>query len=245
MNLPPALRDLCQPGIPIYALSPHIDDAIWSLGGVLHALAEAGCDITLVSIFSHTIYVYDEVRPPAEATAIRKAEDYTAVRQAGLKEVVFMDFPDGVLRDRPTSRVLDPTYQTPPYLLDVVRASLEKIIPPAATLLIPAGFGGHMDHLTTRRVGLLLEGHKVLYADLPYGTREHTGKEVSLFMGQNWHDNRIELPQKIIQDHMDLFWRYQSQSSQAVADEIEVYLTGQSIHLWTQAKESSLPSAKR
>lgn len=231
MDLPAVLRDAFPAGKPIYALSPHIDDVIWSAGGFLHALAQQGYDITLVSMFSHTIYVYDEIRSPIEATTIRKAEDYTAARMAEFKDVIFLDFPDGCLRDRPTSQVLDPTYETPPYLLDLIHNSLKKLIPSDATLLIPAGFGGHMDHLTARRAGVLLEGRKVIYADLPYATREHTGEEALAFLDNGWQESKLNLPEEIIKDHMNLFWQYPSQTSQAVADEIKVYFK-QGMRIW-------------
>lgn len=233
MELLQALHEIFPVGKPIYALSPHIDDVIWSAGGLLHALAKDGYDITLVSMFSHTIYVYDEIHAPLEATTIRKSEDYTASRLAGFKEVVFLDFPDGCLRDRPTSRVLDPSYDTPPYLLDIVRDTLQKLLPPDATTLMPGGFGGHMDHLTARRVGGLLAGSKVIYEDLPYATREHSGDEVLPFLQKGWQEHTIMLPPEILKDHMELFWHYRSQTSQAVAVEIDSYLQHGN-HLWTQ-----------
>lgn len=231
MNIPTSLTTALG-SAPIYALSPHIDDVIWSAGGFLESLAEQGREIVLVSIFSHSIYVYDEVRPPAEATAIRKGEDYNAARAAGFKGIIFLDYPDGILRDTPQTSVINPAYETPPYLLRMVTDSLKQIIPRDAVIFAPAAFGGHMDHLTTRRAALPLAQTKVLYRDMPYGSRTENTQEALTFLKNGWKNLQIALSPAEVKAHLDLFWHYQSQTSQEVADEISTQLTRDGLNFW-------------
>jgi len=235
MHIPATLAALLGQA-PIYALSPHIDDVIWSAGGFLHALAKDGREVVLVSIFSHSIYVYDEVRPPAEATAIRKGEDYNAARAAGFKEVIFLDYPDGILRDTPQTKVINPGYETPPYLLAMVTDSLRRIIPRDAVVLAPAAFGGHMDHLTTRRAALPLTQTKILYRDMPYGSRTENTQEALKFLSSGWQNFQITLEPSDVKAHLDLFWHYQSQTSREVADEISTQLTRDGLNFWIASK---------
>jgi LmbE family N-acetylglucosaminyl deacetylase len=238
MKLPSDLSAVLDTSVPIYALSPHIDDVIWSTGGFLQYLAKAEYEITLVSIFSHSIYVYDDIRPPVEATHIRKGEDYTAALAAGFKNVIFLDFPDGILRDTPQTEVINAAYETPPYLLNMVTDCLTRIVPHNAMLIVPAGFGGHMDHLTTRRAALPLRQPKILYCDLPYGTRGRDSEEVLKFLAKDWKNIQITLSPQVIEDHLKLFWYYQSQTSTEVAEEIETYLTNQGLNLWVPSNEN-------
>lgn len=231
MKIPATLAPLLPPSRPIYALSPHIDDAIWSAGGFLQELSKQGYEVFLVSIFSHSIYVYDDIRPPIEATHIRKGEDYNAARLAGFKQVIFLDFPDGILRDTPQTSVINSSYQTPTYLLQMVSDCLRQVIPSQATLLMPAGFGDHMDHITTRRAGMLLKQPKILYEDLPYATRAQGKEEAQNFL-KDWQNIRVPMPPSMLKNHLELFWQYPSQASEPVADEISTYLAERGLGLW-------------
>lgn len=230
--IPAGLSNLLMPGIPIYALSPHLDDVVWSAGGLLQALAADGFELTLVNVFSQCIFVNGEMRPPAEASAIRKGEDHQAAQAAGFRNVISLDFPEIVLRDTPITDIFDPAYQAPAYFMELLAGCLKQTIPERAVLLAPAGYGGHKDHVTVRRAVLTLPQPKVLYTDLPYGTRGHNDEGALTFLQNSWQDVRVTLQPQTVEEHLKLFWYYRSQASPEVAEEISAYLTRQGLHLW-------------
>lgn len=155
---------LCfDPQAPELLLSPHWDDAVLDCWGVLTSERQA----TVVNLFAG-------VPPPGRLTpwdaitgatdsAVRAreriAEDARALAQAG-RTPVNLPFLDAQYR----------TASDAPGLEEIDRA-LSAAVPSASCVYVPAGVGGHLDHLLTRRYGrmLLRAGLPVtLYADLPY-----------------------------------------------------------------------------
>jgi len=81
----------------------HPDDAEFSCGGTLAAWAAEGWEITLVICTDGSGGGPDDatdVSPAARRriSDIRKAEQQAAARVLGLKEVIFLDYPDGMLQ---------------------------------------------------------------------------------------------------------------------------------------------------
>ncbi|MDN5271591.1 PIG-L deacetylase family protein [Chloroflexus sp. MS-CIW-1] len=81
----------------------HPDDAEFSCGGTLAAWAAEGWEITLVICTDGSGGGPDDatdVGPAARRriSDIRKAEQQAAARVLGLKEVIFLDYPDGMLQ---------------------------------------------------------------------------------------------------------------------------------------------------
>ncbi len=64
-----------------------------------------------------------------------------------------------------------PLYTTPEPDAAQLAEAIMKAVPDASTLCMPAGIGGHRDHLLVRQAGVLLASRGLivrLYADLPY-----------------------------------------------------------------------------
>jgi hypothetical protein len=167
--LRPRLR--YEPEAPQLLLSPHWDDAVlgcWSL------LASAR-ELEVVNVFAGLpqpghVGVWDTVggcKDSAERARGRMAEDELALARAGrtalnlpLPEVSLLPAPDTGLRRR-----------RPGLGLAALDAELADRLPRASRVYVPAGIGGHVDHLLTRRYGQALAGDGMpveLYAELPY-----------------------------------------------------------------------------
>ncbi|WP_344629894.1 PIG-L family deacetylase [Streptomyces glaucosporus] len=143
------------------AVSPHLDDAVFSAGGVLAVLVRAGWSVRVVTCFTASV---DDPCPfalstqldkglPAEADymALRRAEDTAAQRVLGALPPVHLPLPEAPHRGYGSA----PELFTPPRAGDTVGAELERLLRPhlaaADLVLAPQGIGGHVDHVITAR----------------------------------------------------------------------------------------------
>lgn len=175
-----------QRDVPWIFLSPHLDDAVFSCGGLLSYLAEQGVPTKIVTVFS------DQLPGPARFTeyarslhtrwgngddpySIRKAEDTNACRllraeqiHLGFHECIYRTLPDGspvVSSDDDLFADIHPGEEL------LIRNVAEKIAEIAASrnvCVCPLGLGHHIDHQITRRAVELTQ-NPLYYADLPYG----------------------------------------------------------------------------
>ena len=86
------------------AVSPHLDDAAFSAGGVLAGLAAAGWDVALVTVFTATVpeptgfalacQTDKGFGPEVDYMALRRDEDHAAAAVLGLGEVVHLPLPE-------------------------------------------------------------------------------------------------------------------------------------------------------
>lgn len=171
-------------------LSPHLDDAALSCGGMIAALAAAGQPVLVVNIcsgspgpetafspFAQATHARWGL-PPAEAVRLRRAEDETALETLGADSYQ-LDLLDAIYR-LPASYADDATLfgavaQGDPlgYALGArLRALAERY--PAAIFYGPLGVGRHVDHQATHGAvsALARAGASVaFYEDFPYVLR--------------------------------------------------------------------------
>lgn len=158
----PSLRVLAQ--APELLLSPHWDDAALDCWSLLSDERE----LNVVNVFAgipqdggagawETVL---GVRDQAERARQRMAEDARALALAG-RTAVNLALLDVSFR---RASKLDMT-------LEQLDRALVAAVPSASHVYVPAGIGGHADHLLTRRYGRMLArmGMPVsVYAELPY-----------------------------------------------------------------------------
>lgn len=148
----------------VVVVSPHLDDAVLSIGATLHALAQSGADVRVVTVFagdperSTPPSYWDAERgvdSAAAATSLRREEDLAASRVLGY-EPVWLSFDDnGYVYHRDPRQIL---------------AAIEPHIAPATLVLIPGWPLVHADHRYTAMMMLEHMGDKamLLYSELPY-----------------------------------------------------------------------------
>ena len=160
-----------QRDAPELLLSPHWDDAVLGSWSVLASSRE----LEVVNVFAGLPQpghagVWEAVggcEDSAERARGRMAEDALALARAGrtalnlpLPGVSLLAAPDAGLRRRP-----------PGVGLAALDRELADRVHGASRVYAPAGIGGHVDHLLTRRYGQALAGAGMpveLYAELPY-----------------------------------------------------------------------------
>jgi len=161
-------------------LSPHCDDAVFSLAISLRAWRERRVQLRIVNFFTRSLY-----GPRAVAlvnggesewyiSALRTREDRRAI--AALDPEIAIDsygMLDAPIRLRIDARSVCNAERISPREEDVkVIAGLCKSYVTTGLVIAPLGIGGHVDHRTVRIAALRLgKSFRVgFYEDLPYAT---------------------------------------------------------------------------
>jgi len=146
-------------------VSPHLDDAVLSCW---HAMAAASEPATVVTLFAGLPDAAAKLAPwdsvsgatdPAAQMRRRRMEDEAALEACGAR-FVHCEFRDDQYRGwvRPRQALID---------------RLGELAEDADEVWLPAGIGGHPDHVLAAEAALsaTVGRRRVLYADLPYAAR--------------------------------------------------------------------------
>ena len=174
---------------PIY-LSPHLDDAVLSCGGLIHEQAQQGLQPLVITAFAGASELR-ELSPFAEqlhlgwglsvdTVARRRCEDATALSFIGA-EYEHWGYLDCIYRQHPESgeflyaseaALFGEVNQTEQDLIGELTARLESLLPLKTTLIYaPLAVGRHVDHQLVSRAALCLRRHGFhvrFYEDFPY-----------------------------------------------------------------------------
>jgi len=166
-------------------LSPHLDDAVLSAGGLIYEQTQAGIPIeiwTLMCGFPPD----DEVSPLAqdlhlqwgflsaiETVGKRRAENMNAAAIVGAKAVHF-DFLDCIYRLSKSGdwlyaeNIFDPPHADEADLPAEIAKAIVSRLQPDDVLVCQLTIGKHVDHVTLRKAAELLERPLIYDADIPY-----------------------------------------------------------------------------
>ncbi len=171
-------------------LSPHLDDAALSCGGVAARLASQGWRVTFATLFTASVpnpqglALHEQtskgIPPHVDYMALRRREDVEAARHLGVSRVVHLPLPEAAHRG----------YQSPDALLGGI-LPYDEIDQPLADhlrrlageerpdlILAPQAIGGQIDHrMTLRAIQLArLPGVHAFWRDVPYVMRRTSGR---------------------------------------------------------------------
>lgn len=167
----------------IVILSPHPDDAVWSLGGAMSVWGEEA-DVLVVSVFdgdatAEALSLHKEPQNRwrgAGQTALRRREDQSALdllfcsfvglghRDAGLR----MDSASQFECENPDALFLPPEYQKWPDPPVTMQAQLVDLLRPDDTLVAPLALGRHIDHCVVHKLARYSGAAVCYYAEFPY-----------------------------------------------------------------------------
>ncbi|MDQ3099487.1 MAG: PIG-L family deacetylase [bacterium] len=212
-------------------LSPHLDDAIWSLGGFLKNV-ETPNNIRVINIFSEHTFIYGKLEDPKVASRVRRLEDTRALNSAGITNIIYLDFSEALLRGYSFDEMfMDTDAELEDPATNELDKSLRRLISSSDTILIPACFGGHVDHYVTRNVALTLPGKQLFYEDLPYAARkERRGIAENFLTGRK--EVSIPVTGEMLKDHAQLIQLYESQIAERHSIQINKYIEENGFHLW-------------
>jgi LmbE family N-acetylglucosaminyl deacetylase len=175
-------------------LSPHLDDAVLSCGGLIHRQARAGQPPLVVTLFSGQPAAdaqlsafaqsqHERWGSPEDVMVVRWAEDRTALAVLGA-DYLRLNYLDCIYRGRDHGDQPDWYYASEDALFGPVHPAeqdlpgelatvLSEFIPPGkdVTLYAPLAVGNHVDHQLTFAAALMLrvKGWSLrFYEDYPY-----------------------------------------------------------------------------
>ena len=174
------LRRTCcdDVAVRVLAVSPHLDDAAFSAGATLAVLADAGHDVTVVTVFTGSVadpqgfalacQTDKGLGPEVDYMALRRAEDTAAQAVLGATPVHL-----------PLVEAPHRGYDSAPALFsgvrpdDLVWQDVEQALCglEADLWLSPQGLGSHVDHLQVVRAVAALGRPTAWWRDAPYVLR--------------------------------------------------------------------------
>lgn len=185
------------PNDQILILSPHLDDAILSLGGSMAAWSDAGAVVTALTVFTADA---PEKGPDSEIVnamhklwnlgenpyATRRREDIAAIEVVS-SSYVHGNLDDCIYRQAEGGSSLYPTeasvYSAAPASAEAIYGPLKELISTwlrkfnPRLVLSPLGIGQHVDHFITSEVFREISrdsGYDVaLYEEIPYATGKY------------------------------------------------------------------------
>jgi LmbE family N-acetylglucosaminyl deacetylase len=145
-DAPPRPLDAVEGGR-VLVLAPHMDDETGGCGGAIRKHVLAGAEVTIVYLTDgrrgdpelrrRRLPAAEQARAEAEYVTRRKGEAERAARVLGVRDLRYLDGPDGAL---------EPT----PALVEALRAILRERRP--AVVYLPSFMDVHPDHWATNRV---------------------------------------------------------------------------------------------
>jgi LmbE family N-acetylglucosaminyl deacetylase len=179
-------------------LSPHLDDAVLSAGGLIHGQTQAGIPVEIWTFMCgyppegeyspiaqtlHKIWGFDSAE---EVVRGRRAEDINAAAIVGATPVHF-DFLDCIYRRAPMPNASLPIQEAsgtsgewlyseisvPPHPVDAdlprqIAAAVSARLKPDDVLVCQLSVGSHVDHVLVRQAAELLGRPLVYDIDVPY-----------------------------------------------------------------------------
>lgn len=238
-------------------VSPHLDDVVLSVGGLLWEQVQAGESVRIVTVFAgdpapgpfsafaESLHDRWAVEPEA-AIASRRAEDVAACQILGV-EYLHWSFPDCIYR---TSRhsgkhlyaseeslfgAIHPAEAT---LIEELARTLRRVFVEKTQLVCPLALGNHVDHQIVRAAVELLNADLFYFADYPYLLADPDWQALQL--------TAVTLPvsQNGIVAWQDAVLAYQSQISTFWSDTAEMSLAIQAfalkmggVKLWSKIEQ--------
>jgi LmbE family N-acetylglucosaminyl deacetylase len=216
-------------------LSPHLDDAVLSCGGLIAAQTGRGDIVTVLTLFAGD-------PPPGPLSpfaqelharwgssapvAARREEDREACRVLGAR-VVQLDNPEAIYRSggegehlyASEEAIFGDVHPLDASMCSQLAASLLGACMAADHVSCPLGYGGHVDHRLVRQVVPLHGCDANYYQDFPYAARGLTlppdlalpsGRWATLALEERWIERWIEAV-SCYRSQLSTFWEQREQ----------------------------------
>jgi LmbE family N-acetylglucosaminyl deacetylase len=171
--------------VKLLAISPHLDDAAFSAGGLLAARAQQGWQVTVATCFTGNVarptgfalacQLDKGLAPEVDYMALRRAEDIDACRELGAR-AIHLPFLEAPHRGYETAAMLFRPRLERDDIVEPLATALAALVAAERPDLIlgPLCLGDHVDHHVVREaMGRAYTGHDLLWwEDWPYADRE-------------------------------------------------------------------------
>ena len=167
------------PGLAV-AVSPHLDDAVFSAGGTLAALAAAGWRVRVVTCFTASVadpspfalstQLDKGLAADVDYMALRRAEDVAALALLGA-EPVHLPLFEAPHRGYTSAADLFAGQHADDDVAGALRAAVAPHLQDAELVLAPQAIGDHVDHRVVVDVVAALRPDALFWRDTPYVLR--------------------------------------------------------------------------
>lgn len=166
-------------------ISPHLDDAVFSCGGILAKMSAEGWRTILCTIFTKSVgnpqgfalacQLDKNLASDVDYMKLRRAEDFRAARLLKASEVLHLNFPEAPHRGYHSAHELfagvkigDEIWKAIAERIDLLNEKHQPEI-----VFAPQGVGSHCDHLQTIDSVRAVFAHRRIkwYRDTPYVIR--------------------------------------------------------------------------
>lgn len=219
-------------------LSPHLDDVVFSCGGLVWERVQAGVEVAIWTICagdppddaysSFAKSLHKTWQLPERVTQHRRTEDEEACEVLGAVPKHFM-IPDAIYRRSPESEAwlypseealfsgLDPIEKP---LVEMISLLLSHDLSDVDRVVSPLGIGNHVDHELTRKAAHRLERELFFYADFPY-VHETQNQSILKIMAQSedWEEVSYKISPSALSAWKEASACYRSQISLFWEDE--------------------------
>ena len=165
-------------------LSPHLDDAVLSAGGLIREQTDAGIVVEIWTFmagipedkelpeFAQVMHRIWGLGDGIEAVTTRRLEDRRAAAEVGATAVHY-DFLDCIYRRGKLGQALYPDVTVPVHPDDAdlpaqIAQTMVAWLRPDDTIVCQLGIGGHVDHIIVRKAAEMLHRPLTYDADIPY-----------------------------------------------------------------------------
>ena len=161
-------------------ISPHLDDAILSLGGTISVRHSMGATVTICNVFTGDLQMIGKnetgtdplPRLRQQPPLPRYQEESLLAHEYGL-DFKYLGYPDGRSRGYDKREILRGKIKDEEHMISRIKDDLRKEIKRnRARIYFPFGIGGHVDHVILHQIARSLheEGFAeiYLYEDMPY-----------------------------------------------------------------------------
>lgn len=169
-------------------LSPHLDDAALSAGGLIYEQAHSGLTVEVWTIvcgfpppgeltpLAQWLHEQWGTESAEETVRLRRQEDLRAGEILGAK-MLHGDVPDCIYRRAPEGEPLYFDIFVPPHEAEAglpaqIAHTIAAHLQPDDRLLCQLAIGGHVDHILVRQAAEQLKRPLLYLADLPYMFRQ-------------------------------------------------------------------------
>lgn len=165
-------------------ISPHLDDAVLSAGGLIYEQTHAGMEVEIwtfmcgfppndeLSPFAQALHKQWGISAAAEVVTARRAEDVNAANILGAKAVHF-DYLDCIYRRGKNGEwlyadVFVPAHEAEADLPARIAETISARLKPDDKLIGQLALGSHLDHVHVRQAVDMLQKPVLYDVDIPY-----------------------------------------------------------------------------
>jgi len=225
-------------------LSPHLDDAVLSCGGLIAEQIRSGARVEIWTVCAgnppagtlsaYAAGLHQRWHMKRSAAAGRRKEDRAACRILGARprhlpvpDCIYRRLPDGTPVVQSDAELFQSLKPGEAAVVKDLASQLTGLLEPTDRLVCPMTLGGHMDHRLTRTAAETLRRPLFFYADFPYVMLEKI--DVAAWVPAEWQPLAQPVSEAALATWQDAIAAYTSQISTfwqgeaAMLAEIRIY----------------------